>query len=548
MDDNAQALIKRYDNQYSADGNWRSQWQEYADYVVPRVSNIIAQTTSGQKLTTKLYDAAGPKAHNDLSSALASSMSNNAIRWFGLKMRSTMLNALQEVRAWLDECEDVIYLALQQSNFTAEINEFWELLTGFGTASIYVEEKHGNFGPFNGLLFRTLPIASYVIFEDSEGLVDTVFRKFKLSLRAAADQFGVELLSEKSQERLLTNPDEELVILHAIYPGEGKFSQHQWVGCYVEHKEKHEIRKDGYFEFPCPTVRWKKDGSELWGRGPSHTALPDIKTLNTAVRLRLKSWAKQVDPPMMMLDDGVIGTPNLRAGALTVTRAKDALTPLVNGARIDFAIQQEERLENKIRNIFYADRIVLPNKQYMTAYEVAALREQMQSLLGPTAGRIESEGLTPLLTRVFGLLFRAGELPPPPQAVLEAQDSKIDVKYEGPLAKAQRSSSLVAVQTTLQTIAPIAQIDPTVTDNFDFDETARGVAEFAGLPAKFMRDKRKVDERRNARAQQQQAAVAEQSMVNQSQVARNLTPAVKMAEDSMQEETGFAPAGMNGRS
>ena len=80
MDDNAQALIKRYDNQYSADGNWRSQWQEYADYVVPRVSNIIAQTTSGQKLTTKLYDAAGPKAHNDLSSALASSMSNNAIR------------------------------------------------------------------------------------------------------------------------------------------------------------------------------------------------------------------------------------------------------------------------------------------------------------------------------------------------------------------------------------------------------------------------------------------------------------------------------------
>lgn len=539
----AEAIVKRFDSQWSKDANWRSLWQEAADYVLPRVSNIIAYQTPGQKLTSKLYDAAGIKAHSDLSSSLASSMSNMAIRWFNFKLRQRDLNELYEVKQWLEICEDVVYTALAQSNFSAEINEFWELLVAFGSASIFVEERHGNHGPFNGLLFRTRPVASYVVFENSEGFVDTVYTKFSKSLRALDQEFGIANLSERSQEEFKKNPDCPIEIVHAIYPGETKYKGHKYVGCYVEYKQKHKIREDGYFEFPSPTVRWKKDGEEVWGRGPTQLALPDIKTLNTAVRLRLKQWAKIVDPPMIQLDDSVIGQTQLKAGSLITARTKDALTPLVTNARIDFAIQQEERLENKIKNTFYADRISLPNKQYMTAYEVAALREQMQSLLGPTAGRIEGEGLTPLITRVFGLLYRAGEIPPPPDAIMKASDPTIDIKYEGPLAKAQRSSQLAAVQNTLQVLAPLVQLDPEVADVFDLDETARGVGEYNGLPTRFIRDKAKVQERRTQRQQAQQAAVQENSDMNQSEMARNAAPMVKAMQD--QGDGSMAPAGGN---
>lgn len=537
----AQAIIKRFDMQYSKDGNWRSLWQEAADFVLPRVSNILTTQTSGQKLTAKLYDAAGIKAHDDLSSALASSMSNMSIRWFNFKLRQRDLNDMNEVKIWLESCEDVVYDALAQSNFAAEMNELWELLVAFGSASIYVEERHGNHGPFNGLLFKTRSIGSYVVFENSEGTIDTLYAKFKMSLRALVQEFGVEALSEKSRDEYAKNPDCMIDVIHAIYPGDGKYQGHKYVGCYVEYAQKHQIRCDGYFEFPSPVIRWKKDSDEVWGRGPTQLALPDIKTLNTAVRLRLKQWAKMVDPPMLQLDDSVIGQTQLKAGSLITARTKDALTPLVTNARIDFAIQQEERLENKIRNTYYADRISLPNKQYMTAYEVAALREQMQSLLGPTAGRIEHEGLTPILTRVFGLLYRAGEIPPPPQSVLESSNPTIDIQYEGPLAKAQRSSQLTAVQNTLNVIAPLVQLDPEVADVFDFDETARGVATYNGLPARFLRDDAKIQQRRQQRAQAQQSQIDQQSDMAQSEMARNAAPMVAATKDT--QPSGLPPAG-----
>lgn len=545
--DDAVATVRRFDSLYANDANWRSTWQEIADYIFPRVSNILAKLTSGEKLTTKLYDAEGVKANQDLSAALSGSMTSAAIMWFLLKMRQKELNEMYEVKLWLEEVRDRMYLAVQQSNFSAEINEFFLYLSAFGTAAMQIEEKMGASPFFRGLLFRTLPIASYVVAENAEGYVDTLIRKFEFTYNQAKEAFGLEALSEKAKNKLKANKgDEKMTILHAVYPGEAQHPAHKFKDCYIDYTEKHTMQEGGFYEFPYICVRWSKDASELWGRGPGHTALPDIKTLNTAVKLRLKSWAKQVDPPMSVLDDGVIGRPRLTPGSLNVTRTKDALTPILNGARVDFAIQQEERLSAKIRNTFFADRIQLPSKQYMTAYEVQALREQMQQMLGPTTGRIESEGLTPMITRIFGLMMRTQAIPPPPEAVASTPGAEIDVRYEGPLARAQRSGNVQAVQQTLQVAAPIMQVSPDVVDNFDFDETVRDVAESSGLPARFLKDKNKVSQIRAARAQQQVAQADAQQQAQDAQNMKAVTPALKVAEDSAQKnnsDQGFPPAG-----
>lgn len=540
-----QGIHKRYEKLWSRDANWRAGWQELADFVLPRVSNIIAKTTSGEKLTTKLYDAEGVKANHDLASALAGSMTSPVIRWFTLAARDERVNEMVEVRRWLDAVESSIYLALQQSNFSSQMAEFYLYLSCFGTATVQVEEKAGKTPGFRGVQFKTLPVASYVIGENAESEVDTIITKFELPYGAAVKTWGLGALSEKAQTKAAADPDGMLVMLHAVYPEDddpklirlGK----PFKSCYVEFETKHVVAEDGFYEFPYTCVRWAKDASEVWGRGPGHIALPDIKTLNTAVRLRLKSWAKQVDPPMLMLDEGVLGQPRFTPGSLNIGRSKDALTPIGNAARIDFAIQQEERVSAKIRNVFFADRIALPSKQYMTAYEVQALREQMQALLGPTTGRIEYEGLTPLLARVFGIMVRARVFSPPPRALLEL-GTPIDIRYEGPLARAQRSGNIAGIQTTLNTIAPITQLDPSVIDNFDLDETAREIGRDAGLPAKLLRDKDAVAERRQARAQAQQAAQEQADQLNQSQIARNLTPAARAAQEA-EDDSGFAPVG-----
>lgn len=535
--DIGKAVKKRFDRLWAKDGNWRSTWQELADYVLPRISNIIAKTTPGEKLTTKLYDSEAVKANNDLASALAGSMTSPVIRWFSLVARDARVNDMYDVRLWLDEVETALYFAIQQSNFSSQIAEFFTLLPCFGTAGMQIEEKQGTKPGFRGLQFKTLSPGSYVIAEDAEGNVNTVITKFELSLSAAASVFGAENLSEKLRDKLAADSDQMVTFLHAVYPDDNPDPR---VGktvksCYVEYDTQHAVAEDGFFEFPYIVVRWAKDGSEVWGRGPGFIALPDIKTLNTAVRLRLKSWAKQVDPPMMMLDDGVIGQPRSTPGALNIVRAKDALTPMENGARVDFAIQQEDRLSMKIRNVFYADRVNLPTKQYMTAYEVQALREQMQTLLGPTTPRIEYEGLSRILARVFGIMLRAGAIPPPPAAILQL-GTPVDIRYEGPLARAQRGGDTVAIQTVLQTTAPILQLDPSVADNFDFDEIVRQVGRTAGIPAKVLRDADQVAQIRQSRAEAQAQAQQQQQQMDESQIARNLTPAVKAAQAN-QEET-----------
>lgn len=550
--DNSEAvsIVRRFDSLYASDATWRATWQEVADYIFPRVSNILAKLTSGEKLTTKLYDAEGVKANQDLSAALSGSMTSAAIMWFLLKMRQKELNEMYEVKLWLEEVRDRMYLAIQQSNFSAEVNEFFLYLSAFGTAAMQIEEKAGASPFFRGLLFRTLPIASYVIAENAEGYVDVLIHKFEYTYNQAKEAFGLEALSEKAQNKLKANKgDEKMTVLHAVYPGETSHPDHKYIDHYIDYADKHTMHKGGFYEFPYICVRWSKDASELWGRGPGHTALPDIKTLNTAVKLRLKSWAKQVDPPMLVLDDGVIGRPRLTPGSLNTGRTKDALTPIENNARIDFAIQQEERLSAKIRNIFFADRIQLPSKQYMTAYEVQALREQMQQMLGPTTGRIESEGLTPLITRVFGLMMRTQALPPPPDVVASTPGAEIDVRYEGPLARAQRSGNLQAVQQTLQIAAPIMQVSPDVVDNFEFDDVVRDVAESSGMPARHLKDKRKVAEIRAARAQQQTDMADAQQQAQDAQNMKAVTPALKVAEDAAQKnnDQGFPPAGSKGQ-
>ena len=75
----------------------------------------------------------------------------------------------------------------------------------------------------------------------------------------------------------------------------------------------------------------------------------------------------------------------------------------------------ERKLEEKIERIFYWDQLQLQGDKLMTATEVERRLELMRRVLGPTLGRFESELLSPLLNRCFGLMYRAGALPPPPE-------------------------------------------------------------------------------------------------------------------------------------
>lgn len=533
---NTRDHVQRYDRLVGDASTHLIVCQELAEYLLPTRSNITFKRTPGGKQGTRVFDSTGIRAAKLLASALAGSLTSPVVRWFSLRMRLEELNKIEEIADWLEECADICYEELNQSNFKNSIHEGYLDLAVFGSMCMFEDEKEPKGGKFGGLRFTTIPMGEFVVAEDSEGRVDTVYRKIALSYRSAADKFGIENLSEQSQARAKSakTMDDMLTILHCAFPRTKKSKvvlsnkQFPHASLFIEYDNKHLLLEEGYHENPFFVPRWLKTSGEVLGRGPGHEALPDVRTLNRADELLLRNWAKAVDPPLMVLDDGVIGRVSLVASGLTVVRDMNALKPIESGAKFDVSINLGEQRRRSIEKTFYVDQLQIPDKNYMTAFEVDKQLELMQRILGPTVGRLDVELLSPIVYRTFNILMRAKRLPDYPQALLSYKDKNpqksaaVDILYDGPLARAQRGSEVVSIQKLVQTAAPLVEVDPTVQDNLDSDQAYRFIAEKSGVPLSLMRDDKGVKEIRKQRTAAQNDQANQQKILNASQAAKNV--------------------------
>ena|SRR5437879_2598097 len=116
---------------------------------------------------------------------------------------------------------------------------------------------------------------------------------------------------------------------------------------------------------------------------------------------------------------------------------------------------------------------------------------------------------------------RAGKLPTMPGSVAQFMDGggKLDIVYEGPLARAARLSETVAVQRFIQTIGPLAQFQPDVLDNIEMDEVVRFSARNLDVPAQLVRDPAKVKQIRAEKAKLDEQKRQEETMQAQAQAA-----------------------------
>jgi hypothetical protein len=527
-----EAILKRYDRLYEQQQVDRAVWQELAEYILPRKSNITTKRTPGAKQTTRLYDSTAVRANELLAASMQGALTSAAVKWFRLKLRQQELNEDPEVAAWLDACTDRMYLAFTQSNLSSELQEVYLDLGGFGTGCVIEEERNPNSPTFSGFIFHSLPVGTYVIAEDAEGRVDTVLREVVLSARAAVAKWGAARVGERIRQTLEKKPDDLVTIIHAVYPREytrGRTARNKPVAsCYVHKDGKHLIAEGGFDTFPCMVPRWTKTSGEVYGRGPGHTALPDVRTLNRARELTLKAWAKAIDPPMKQRQDGVIGTAKLAPASLNTVVNMDDLAPIEFKARFDVGKIEEEQLRTAIRDVFYNSQLQLPNKTIMTATEVERVYELMQRILGPTLGRLEAELLNPLIERSFDLMLRRGALPEPPPAIYaDGEIADIDIEYEGPLSRAQRSSDSQAIERTLQLALPIAQVDPEALDALDLTEVIRYAGQRHGIPPRVVRSEKQIAEIRSARETERQKVVQQEQMRGMAEMAGKTAPLVK---------------------
>lgn len=503
-------------------------WGDIGDYILPTRRGFTS-TVVGAKKTEKLFDSTALMAADRLASNMAGSLTSDAFQWFSLKFRDEDLNEIEDVAIWAEECAKRMFRAFNQSNFSAEGKTTYKDLVALATDALFIDERPRNGPRFEGLVCRALALSEYVIGEDYEQKVDTLFRNFQISAQAAVMKWGFAALGRTAQKLLKDGkPDTPLQFVHAVVPRaaekirEGRVvraTNMPWASYWIEESDKQIVSEGGYHEFPFIVTRWDKAAGELYGTGPGHMALPDVKTLNKARELALKMWAKHLDPPTKSLDDGVVGPIRNTPGGNTVCRSSiEGIQPLYPPGMFAESSQanqiNQEDLRKSVRAAFYADQLEIPIGPMMTAYEFAKRLELMERLLGPTLGRVKSEKLNPTINRVFGLMLRAGAFPDPPE-VLRNRGADIDIEYEGPLAKSQRLSEVEAMERWNAIMLSISQLKPDVIDNADFDQEMNEIADVLGVPKKVVREAGALAkiraERADREAQEQQASDLERA-------------------------------------
>ena len=507
MTDNISRMIERAKELQAERGNFMAYWQDLAEYVMPAKADVTTDKAPGQKLETmKIYDSTAIQANQVLAAGLHSYLTNPSSKWFSLRTQDKALMDDQEVKIWFKACEDVIYNTLNTSNFSQQVHEMYLDLGCFGTGVLYEEED-----PKDIVRFYSRPLKEVLICEDDRERVDSVYRLFKLSARQARQAFGEnagEVVNKALENKDLDKKIEFLHVVEPRYdrnPGKKDSMNMPYSSTYIEVSKKHVISQGGYEEFPFFVPRFNKATAEPYGYSPAMICFSDVKVLQLMEQTILRAAQKLVDPPLVLPHEGFIMPFRLGPGALNYrmrSTGNDVIEPLQTGGNIPIGMEMADQRRTAIKQTFFVDLfLMLSQQKNMTATEVQERVTEKMLILAQTLGRLMSELLDPIIYRTFGILFRKGMLPPPPDAI---QESNMLVEYVSPLAKAQRITEITSLSQGLQIVGGVAQFKPEALDKLNGDEIVDEVWDIYGINPRLILDDEQVMAIREQRAKQQQ--------------------------------------------
>ena len=505
---------------------WESHWQECADYMQPRKAEITKERARGDKRNIQIFDATAIHALELLAASLQGMLTSSANRWFAMRYKEALLNESDEAKEWLEDATDKMYLAFGRSNFQQEIFETYHDLITFGTSCLMIEEDENDI-----VRFSSRHIKEFYVEENKKGIVETVYRRFKMPVASAIDKFGLENFSRDTANLFKKEPFEELELVHVVRPrsiyDENKLDKKNmpYQSIYFEYGSGHIINIGGFKEMPYVVPRYLKSSTEIYGRSPAMNALPDVKVLNKMVETALKAAAKQVDPPLLVPDDSMLSPIRMSAGSLNYYRSgsRDRIEPLNIGQQTSVTLNQENQRREAIAKTFHIDQLLVTANRTMTATEVLQRNEEKMRILGPVLGRLQSELLQPLILRVFNIMLRNKLFLQAPEILA---NQEIDIEYVSPMALAQKGQELQSLMRGLELFGQIGQIAP-VQDYIDEEGLIKQIIRITGLPARMIRGDKEVKLIREQRAAAQAQQAQMMQAMQEAKVAKDAAPMVR---------------------
>jgi hypothetical protein len=525
--------------------SWKTHWRDLRDYLLPRhgrhLDGVDAEAYNrGDKKHRKIYDGGHLRAAHNFGGGMHSGLTSPARPWFRFAFGQAELDDDHEVKTWLYECEEIVRGILNGSNIYNVLPNLYEEFGVFGTGAMTLEEDFDD-----TIHARAYTIGEYKLATDNKGRVTTFGRTVSYTASQMRDEFGEEKLEQSVLEALRKGNHSQRFLVYQIIQKRDKHNdlpqvrQRPWASLWFSKSQLKRsstlLKVSGFETQPFMTPRWKTVGDNVYGESPGMDVLPDVKSLQAMAKDGLAGINKAINPPILAPGEMRGSQINTFPGGVTYSdllAAQGGLKPLYEvrpeiGALYDTMQQYKVAVhEGLFADLF--KMLQFAANSNMTATEVAERQQEKLLLLGPVLERVYSELLDPLLLRVFDIAARNELLPEAPE-VLEGQTFKI--VYISILAQAQRLAGISNIEQLAGFAGNLSAVDPTVLDNVDFDEMLHDYADRLGVNPKVIRPQEEVDERRQARAQQEQE-MAQLEMANQGAQAAKTLSEVDTGENS----------------
>lgn len=519
QDDLAQHVIREQARLDGERGNWNTHWEQVAERVWPAMRGFQSQFSPGQKLQEKVFDGTAMLGLTRFAAAIESLVTPRTQRWHKLRAADPALHDNHAVQVYLDEVTDILfrYRYSANSNFASQAHEMYMSLGAFGTGAMFIEDGLNYIRPGlnnSPVIYKSLHLAEVYVDENAWGMIDCVYRKFQYSARQAKQAFGEENLPEKIREACRDKPETKFWFIHAVKPNDDlKYGRLDSDGMpyrslYVSVECQQVVSKGGYTSLPIPVPRYETSPREVYGRSPAMMVLPDILMVNEMSKTTIRAGQRAVDPPLLLQEDGALQAFSLRPGALNYGGVDDqgraVVHPLQTGTNLPIGLDMMQDRRQFINDAFLVTLFqIMVETPTMTATEAMLRAQEKGALLAPTAGRLQSEFLGPLIAREIDILSKAGLLPDMPPALLEI-GGEFEIEYDSPITRAQRAEEGVGILRTFEAAATVAQFDPAAVKVLRGAEAIRELAEINGMPAALLRPAEEIAAMDAAEAEQAQ--------------------------------------------
>jgi hypothetical protein len=543
------AIKREFADLRSDRATWDTMYQVLGEYVSQIKQNFTAEPTPGEFLVDNIFDSTGTFAAQNSASALLGMI------WPGTARKTLEIAPPDdlpmdtELAAFYNKMTERTIVAFDDpaASLSLSFDEYMLDQIIFGTSGVGVEK-----GYKSKLLFRPYGVKEVYFEEGRNGIGDTLYIFFEWRINRVVKEYGIENVSENLRKKYKEGKSEKVKILHVIKERDEKKAEKgilamPYMSLHIEFDTEHKLKESGFEELPIRMGRFRKITYERYGRSPAMSALPDIREANALREAIIRATEKMLDPPLGILDDGMLGGSiiDTSAGAVNVFNAahnssgREPVFPMVTIGSMDVAQRRLEELRESIAQHFFIDRLLDFNSQNEMTLGEVQIRDQIRTAsLSALFSRQLAEVVTPVFERGVNILWREGEFGVLPNSEEEAaviarglepeyipdvlqerlaQGRDIyKIVYKTKAASAQRAEDYLAILELLGQYRNDIQLTPSIKNRVNLDEAYKQMASIRGIPVGVIRQDDAVAE---LNRQDQQAAQAAQMLAAGEQVA-----------------------------